>query len=619
MDLLISLGTSVAYFSSLALLIISATSTAIKRSYSTTFFDTTVFLTMFILLGMFPPCMCGLTTGRYLEAYTKGKAADAVGMLAGLRPTEAILDTIGSEDERVSTDLLEVGDIVKVPHGSTPPGDGTVISGTSKFDESSLTGESRPAHKDVGDTVYVGTMNVGGVVTVKLEAIGGSSMLDKIVDIVRQGQSNRAPIERFADTLTGYFVPVIVLLAILTWVIWLSLGETGSLPPDYLDVDEGGWVIWSLQFAIAVFVIACPCGIGLAAPTACYVGSGLAAKYGILVQGGGEAFQEASLVDCVVFDKTGTLTMGGDPKVTESEIFAEDREKTLAIANEMENASTHTLALAIRNFCEQSTALSKFEVVTEQMEETGGRGIYGEMRVEKQHISAIIGNEEWMEEHDALYPPNSAALLDRWKAQGKSVVIMATRTHPDSEKAPETLFKVVAQFAISDPLRKEAPLVIKELQKQGIATWMISGDNIITAQAVAAMVGIPEDHVIAGVLPHQKAEKAQWLQKTAPKRQSRHWWNFKRTAIGSPELQESGKGRRAIVAMVGDGINDAPALAVSDLGIAIGSGSDIALGSSKFILLSSNLLTLLTLFDLSATVFRRIKFNFGWYVPVLKA
>ena len=556
-------------------------------------------------------------TGRYLEAYTKGKAADAVSMLAGLRPTEAILDTIGSEDERVSTDLLEVGDIVKVPNGSTPPGDGTIISGSSKFDESSLTGESRPAHKDVGDTVYVGTMNVGGVVTVKLDAIGGSSMLDKIVDIVRQGQSNRAPIERFADTLTGYFVPVIVLLAVLTWVIWLSLGESGSLPLSYLDVNEGGWVIWSLQFAIAVFVIACPCGIGLAAPTACYVGSGLAAKHGILVQGGGEAFQEASLVDCVVFDKTGTLTMGGDPKVTESEIFAEDREKTLAIANEMESASTHTLALAIRNFCEQSTSSPKFDVVTEQMEETGGRGIYAEMRVDKQHISAIIGNEEWMEEHDALYPSNSPALLDRWKSQGKSVVIMASRTTPESEKAPEALFKVVAQFAVSDPLRKEAPLVIKELEKQGIATWMISGDNVITAQAVAAMVGIREDHVIAGVLPHQKAEKAQWLQKTAPKRQSRHWWNFKRNSIASPELQESGKGRRAIVAMVGDGINDAPALAVSDLGIAIGSGSDIALGSSKFILLSSNLLTLLTLFDLSATVFRRIKFNFGWYVPLV--
>ena len=545
-----------------------------------------------------------------MEAYTKHKAADAVSMLAGLRPTEAILDTVGGE-ERISTELLEVGDIVKVPNGSTPPGDGIIISGTSKFDESSLTGESRPAQKQVGDPVYVGTVNVGGVVTVKLEAIGGSSMLDKIVDIVRQGQSNRAPIERFADILTGYFVPVIVLLAILTWVIWLSLGVSGALPGHYLDVDEGGWVIWSLQFAIAVFVIACPCGIGLAAPTACYVGSGLAAKYGILVQGGGEAFQEASLVDCVVFDKTGTLTEGGEPKVTDSEVFTEDREKTLAIASELESASTHTLALAIRSFCE--TTKGKVEIITEEMEETGGLGIYAEMKVNGESIVAIIGNEPWMEEHDAIYPSNSPALLDEWKFQGKSVVIMATRHIPDSEKGPEPLFKVVAQFAISDPLRKEAPFVIKELEKQGIATWMISGDNVTTAQAVAEMVGIRADHVIAGVLPHQKAEMAQWLQNTAGKRQKRHWWSRKPASV--PELQESGKeGQRAIVAMVGDGINDAPALAVSDLGIAIGSGSDIALGSSKFILLSSNLLTILTLFDLSSTVFRRIKFNFFWYV-----
>src|SRR5271169_1444856 len=301
--------------------------------------------------------------GRYLEAYTKHKAADAVSLLAGLRPTEAILDTVG-EGERIPTDLLEVGDIVKVPNGSSPPGDGVIISGASKFDESSLTGESRPAHKQVGDPVYVGTVNVGGVVTVKLEAIGGSSMLDKIVDIVRQGQSNRAPIERVADTLTGYFVPVIVLLATLTWIIWVSLGVSGALPRRYLDVDEGGWVIWSLQFAIAVFVVACPCGIGLAAPTACYVGSGLAAKYGILVQGGGEAFQEASLVDCVVFDKTGTLTEGGEPKVTDLEIFIEDRNKTLAIANELESASTHTLALAIRSYCENS--ISSIDIVAEE-------------------------------------------------------------------------------------------------------------------------------------------------------------------------------------------------------------------------------------------------------------
>jgi len=546
-----------------------------------------------------------------LEAYTKHKAADAVTMLAGLRPTEAILDTING-DERISTDLLEVGDIVKVPNGSSPPGDGTILLGTSKFDESSLTGESRPVHKSVGDPVYVGTINLGGVVTIKLEAIGGSSMLDKIVTIVRQGQANRAPIERFADKLTGYFVPVIVLLAILTWVIWLSLGISGTLPARYLDVDEGGWAIWSLEFAIAVFVVACPCGIGLAAPTACYVGSGLAAKFGVLVQRGGEAFQEASLVDCVVFDKTGTLTEGGEPKVTDVEFFTDDRTKTLAIANALESASTHTLALAIRTYCEEAT-IADMEVVTEEMEEMGGMGVYAEMKVNNESISAIIGNEAWMEEHNAIYPPNTTKSLNDWKCQGKSVVLMASQTHTTSEKAPEAPFKVIAQFAISDPIRKESSLVIAELAKQGIATWMISGDNPTTAAAVAAKVGIRQDNVIAGVLPHQKAEKVQWLQRTAGKRVSRRWWR-RSAPISAAQESSPTEGKRAIVAMVGDGINDAPALAVSDLGIAIGSGSDVALGSAKFILLSSNLLTILTLFDLSATVFRRIKFNFFWYV-----
>ena len=532
-------------------------------------------------------------------------------MLAGLRPEEAILDTVNG-DERISTDLLEVGDIVKVPNGSSPPGDGTILSGTSKFDESSLTGESHPVYKSIGDSVYVGTINLGSVVMVKLEAIGGSSMLDKIVTIVRQGQTNRAPIERLADTLTGYFVPVIVLLAIFTWTIWLSLGLSGTLPDSYLDVNEGGWTIWSLQFSIAVFVIACPCGIGLAAPTACYVGAGLAAKFGILVQGGGEAFQEASLVDCVVFDKTGTLTDGGEPKVTDSEFFTEDRDQSIAIVNALENASTHTLALAMRSYCEQAT-ITGVEIVTEEMEETGGKGVYAEMMVNDKRISAIIGNETWMEDHHAIYPSNATKFLDEWKSQAKSVVLLATQLHPASEKSPEAPFTVVAQFAISDPIRKEAPLVIAQLHRQGIATWMITGDNPVTAAAVAAKVGIAPDHVIASVLPHQKAEKAQWLQRTGGKRVSRHWWN-RRGSLSSAQAEHSKEGKRAIVAMVGDGINDAPALAVSDLGIAVGSGSDVAIGSAKFILLSSNLLTILTLFNLSATVFRRIKFNFFWAI-----
>ena len=535
-------------------------------------------------------------------------------MLTNLRPTEAILDTFGGE-QRVSTDLLEIGDIVRVPSGSTPPGDGIIISGSSKFDESSLTGESRPIHKDVGDTVFVGTINTGSMVTITLDALEGSSMLTKIVDIVQQGQSNRAPIERFADTLTGYFVPVIVLLAILTWIIWLSLGLSGSLPERYLDIDEGGWVIWSLQFAISVFIIACPCGIGLAAPTACYVGGGLAAKYGILVQGGGEAFQEASLVDCVAFDKTGTLTQGGEPKVTDSEIFSDFKDHTLSIAKTLENGSTHTLALAIRNFCSETH--SNTEITADEIKETGGRGIEGKMKVKDETIQAIIGNEFWMKEHKVVYPDLSSDHLETWKSEGKSVVIMAIRNLP-SEKVPEgsePVFQVVALFAISDPIRKETPVVIRQLHLQGIATWMISGDNLTTAKAVARMVGIREDHVIAGVLPNQKAEKIQWLQETVGKRRKRHWWSRSTDAVMASGFQSKAKrDQRAIVAMVGDGINDAPALAISDLGIAIGSGSDIAIGSAKFILLSSNLLTILTLFNLSKVVFRRVKINFFWYV-----
>jgi P-type Cu+ transporter len=608
MDLLITLGTSVAYFSSFALLIMSALEPPSNTSMNT-YFDTTVFLAMFILLGT--SYLTSLTSGRNLEAYAKHKAADAVSLLSGLRPMYAILDNAAGEEARISVDMLEIGDLVKVPNGSTPPGDGVIVSGQSKFDESSLTGEARLVHKEVGDSVYVGTINGGSVVTIKLHAIGGSSMLDKIIDVVRQGESNRAPIERFAEVLTGYFVPCVVFTAILTWAIWLSLGLSGVLPSRYLsDVGQGGPPLWSLKFAIAVFVAACPCGIGLAAPTACFVGSGLAAKHGILVRGGGEAFQEASVVDCVVFDKTGTLTQGGEPQVTDCVVLTEDRDRIMAIASELEQGSTHTLALAIRSFCQPTTQCA--EIVVEEMEEIGGRGIKSTLVFDGDSVEAIIGNEVWMGEQDASYPP-TFSFLDIWKSQGKSVVVMALRSSWSCSSTPER-FRVVAFFAISDPLREEAPHVIKQLASQGIATWMISGDNLTTAKAVAAMVGIRIDHVIAGVMPHQKAEKIQWLQKTAGKRARRRWWSFSRPPLSVPESQQSGRsGRRAIVAMVGDGINDAPALTVSDLGIAMGGGSDVALGSAKFILLSSNLMTILTLFDLSKVVFRRIKFNFFWY------
>lgn len=326
--------------------------------------------------------------------------------------------------------------------------------------------------------------------------------LDQIVRVVRDGQTKRAPIERLADHITGYFVPVVTLLAILTWVIWLGLGLGGALPPSYLDKPTGGWPVWSLEFAIAVFVVACPCGIGLAAPTALLVGSGLAAQFGILVRGGGEAFQEAAQLDVIVFDKTGTLTEGGEPKVTDAEFVEQEgqwkREVVLGIAAEVESASTHPLATAIRQYCDENgtvySAGSKYE-------EKPGRGL--KAYFEERKCVAIIGNEKWMEENGAQIPGEVGGgdCLEAWKVEGKSVVLLALQ---EAEAEAEAQFYVVAMFAVSDPLRLNANDVVRRLQKQGLDTWMISGDNTTTAQAVARMVGIPQTNVIAGVLPHEK-------------------------------------------------------------------------------------------------------------------
>ncbi|KAI0353515.1 heavy metal translocatin [Trametes cingulata] len=632
MNLLVSTGVSVAYFASIALLALAATQSrsAAGPGDTTTYFDSVVFLTMFLLAG------------RFLEAFSKGRTADAITALGKLRPSSALLvvpasashsaielsrstssqtaSAVGTHDvekgdpsaeehhyvskpgmkvERIDAELLEVGDIVRVLNGASPPADGTVVSGDGgAFDESSLTGESRLVKKQIGDKVFVGTINKAGVVDVRVDEIGGQTMLDHVVKVVREGQTRRAPIERLADLITGYFVPVVTLLAIITWVVWLGLGLGGALPQDYLDIEVGGWAVWSLEFAIAVFVVACPCGIGLAAPTALLVGSGLAAKYGILARGGGESFQETAQLDIIVFDKTGTLTEGGDPKVTDADVIADasfSKEDVLGMAMEMESASSHPLAGAIRGYCEANNASAQ---TASSVEETPGRGLKGSFAGLK--CTAIIGNEAWMEQHHCQVDGRISGLLHTWKSEGKSVVLLAAR--PDSDDT-STSFAVIAAFAIADPIRPEAKEVLSKLQAQGLGTWMISGDNALTAKAVAKSVGIPETNVIAEVLPHQKAEKIQWLQQVGMKRPQRGLTRlFSRSRLNE----------RCIVAMVGDGINDAPALTAADVGIAIGSGSDVAISSASFILVSSNLRSLLTLSDLSRTVFNRVKFNFFW-------
>ncbi|KAH9907191.1 heavy metal translocatin [Xylariomycetidae sp. FL2044] len=593
MNMLMSLGTTIAYVSSVSQMIAAAVEGPVMINDSNFYFDSVVFLTLFLLVG------------RLIEAYSKSKTGDAVEALGKLRPTTAVLvkteaDKKG-EDEVISTDLLEFGDTVRVPHGASPPCDGIVVQGETKFDESSLTGESRLIKKSVGDEVFSGTVNKDAPILIKITGVAGRSMLDQIVRVVREGQTKRAPMEKIADLLTAYFVPVVTLIAVLTWLIWLSIGLCGVIPGHFLDVTSGGWVAFSLQFAIAVFVVACPCGLALAAPTAIFVGGGLAAKHGILVKGGGEAFEKASKIDCVVFDKTGTLTMGGEPSITDAEVYPgqevgeEQRTTLLAALRAVEENSSHPIAKAIVSFCNVKTS-ARANVI--DVEELPGKGLKGthSSPSPNESFDIIVGNEALMRDFGVVIPPGVSSSLQKWKTEAKSVALVATKhSTPATEKPNLTPYFLAAALSISDPIRPETPAVVQALKSKGTEVWMLSGDNITTARAVALRIGIPESNIIAEVLPTQKYEKITYLQSTL-----------------SPSPRSSGSGRRATIAMVGDGINDAPALNQADVGIAIGSGSDVAIASADFVLVTSSLASVVTLLSLSETVFRRIKFNFGW-------
>ena len=604
MNLLISAGTTVAYVSSLAVLIADAAAGKAKSSgtHSSTYFDTVVFLTLFILAG------------RFMEAYSKAKTGDAVASLGKLRPSEALLveRSVTDDDDKVDTirriniDLLEIGDTVSIPHGASPPADGVVTgtAGTYQFDESSLTGESRPVKKSTGEEVYTGSVNVGQPVQVKISAVGGASMLDQIISVVREGQSRRAPLERVADLLTSHFVPIITLIAISTFLIWLSLGLSGALPADYLDVSRGGWGFWSLEFAIAVFVVACPCGLALAAPTALFVGGGLAARYGILVKGGGEAFQEASRLDAIVFDKTGTLTEGGSLKVSEHEILSttEPQEMQIAwtLAQKLEESSNHPIARAIMDFCQDKSALS---VQSSDIQELSGQGMKGIFTLstgkeEPVQYEAAIGNERLLHnlaspDMDTYYISN---LLSKYQSAGKSTAILSIRKVGSDETAAPFIPAIV--FAISDLIRPEAVQVISELQNRRVNVFMCTGDNQTTASAVADMIGIPRSNVMANVLPAGKADFVRKIQDGD---------TTDTTTSGTTSTTT-----RSIVGFIGDGINDSPALAAADVSIAMASGSDVAMNSASFILLNSSLDTILHLVLLSRRVFNRVKMNFGW-------
>lgn len=597
MNLLISAGCSVAFFGSLCVIILQASTPRVtskmERRHSITYFDTVTFLTFFILLG------------KGLQALSKAKTGDVVAELAKLKPRTAYLalredraDTKVSitETRKVDVDLIEIGDVVSIARGASPPADGQVDQdGIFFFDESSLTGESRPVKKVQGDTVHTGSVNVSDPVRVKVTELGGKSTLDQIIAAVRTGQTKSAPVERFAERWTSYFAPIITLIAISTWIVWVSLGVTGILPRNWLDVDQGGWPFWSLEFAIAVFVVACPCGLGLAAPTALFVGGGLAAKKGILVQGGGEAFQEASQLDVIVFDKTGTLTEGRmrvtDLRFADEEIRQHDARFVIAMAKALEEASAHPIAKAIAAYCSESTLLS--EISTIQISEEPGQGMRGSFQFDEAGSStryeACLGNERQLQNlgHSGLNLFLNQ-MLQQFQSGGCSTAVFTMRklSETDGEHSP---WRSVAVFAITDPIRAETTAVLRSLHAQKIEVHMCTGDNPTTARAVASQLDIPVFRVRAGATPQDKATYIE-------------------------ELRESfnPNGRHNIVAFVGDGTNDTPALTAADVSIALSSGSDIAMTSSSFILLNSNLETILHLVRLARRVFTRVKLNFAW-------
>ncbi|KAG9122259.1 hypothetical protein FRC07_001455 [Ceratobasidium sp. 392] len=590
MDLLVALSTTTAYLASVAMMAIDVQTSPHDRMEGKemrTYFDSSVFLIFFILAG------------RLLEGRARVKTGDAISMLGAIRPEKALLVQSAQPDSseqsvtQVSVDELELGDMILVQPGSVPPADGNIVSGQTTVDESSLTGESLPVVKGPGDAIVCGTTNLTSAVTIRVEKLGDATVLEKIVRAVADAQGRKAPIERLADHISGVFVPIIVWLSLLILAVWLGVSLGRVIPDDYLPMGQDGTgdrVFFAFEFAIAVLVVACPCGIGLAAPTAQAVGAGMAAKAGILAQGGGEAFQLASQVTAVIFDKTGTLTVG-EPTVTDSVTFDPPTWVSAAV-REMEVGSSHPIALALVHHCESTGVEPKVELL--ECEEKSGRGLIALVQTGEEAYPILVGSASLMRDYGAAVDD---LLPNDWQAQGKTVVFVAIGSPRGvSEDAPT--YKLVMCLAVADALRPEAIATVSALQNAGKQVWMLSGDNVVTAKAVAKNLAIPEDQVVAGVLPHEKAEFISRLQTQPVTRSSRIPW------LG-------GEGK-AVVAFCGDGLNDSAAIAAADVGVALSHGSQITLSSASFVLLSSSLSMLPYLLRLSRKVYLRQKLNFAW-------
>lgn len=484
-----------------------------------------------------------ITLGKYLEALTKGKTSDAIKKLMGLAPKTATIIVDGIE-KTISIDEVKVGDIILVKPGEKLPVDGEIFEGTTTIDESMLTGESIPVDKNVGDKVFGASINKYGMFKYKATKVGKDTALSQIIKLVEQAQGSKAPIAKMADIISGYFVPTVITLAIISSVVWAISGKG---------------LEFSLTIFIAVLVIACPCALGLATPTAIMVGTGKGAENGILIKSGG-ALEGAHKVNTIVFDKTGTITEG-KPKVTDIVAKGITEEEFLRFAASAEKGSEHPLGEAIVK-AGQDRGLKLFEV--KAFKSIPGEGI--STFIEDKAI--LIGNKKLMYNNNidiSMVEQEGKALAE----EGKTPMYMAIDKN------------LVGLIAVADTLKRNSKEAIKALHDLGIEVVMLTGDNEKTAKAIAKDVGI--DKVISDVLPGDKANEVK-------------------------RLQDEGKN----VAMVGDGINDAPALAMADIGIAIGSGTDVAIESADIVLMRSDILDVVGAIQLSKATIKNIKENLGW-------
>jgi Cu+-exporting ATPase len=552
MDSLIALGTSAAFVYSVynAVRIARGDFAAVEALY----FETAGVIITLILLG------------KSLEAVSKGRTSEAIKKLMGLAPATATIVEDGVEREIPIDDVRE-GDIIVVKPGAKIPADGTVTEGASAVDEAMLTGESMPVDKAAGSPVYAATVNTTGLLHFRATATGEGTALSRIIKLVEDAQGSKAPIAKLADVVSGYFVPIVCVIALVSGAAWFiaTSANPSLLPTGYFPLK------FALTIFISVLVIACPCALGLATPTAIMVATGKGAEHGILIKGG-EALETAHRIGVIVFDKTGTLTEG-KPRVTDAVTAGDlDADYLLRVCFSAEKGSEHPLGAAIVRHAEER-GLAPLPV--EGFSSMTGRGI--EARVDG--VPAIIGNRKLMEERGVSLAELEEA-SDRLASEGKTPMYAALSADGGSG-AGESGYRLAGIIAVADVVKPSSRAAIARLRSMGIEVAMISGDNSKTAAAIARQVGI--DRVLAEVLPQDKAEEVRKLQ---------------------------AEGRK--VAMVGDGINDAPALAQADIGIAIGSGTDVAMESADIVLMRSDLADVPTALNLSKRTIRNIRQNLFW-------